>query len=342
MKRRSGFSLVELLVVIAIIAVLIGLLLPAVQKAREAAARAKCQNNLKQIGLAMHNYASANGNLPPATLSTSFTSNWSALALVNPFLEQTNIYRQLDVTKPMYVYTGTPPDYFTVNQQAVGYLVPAFLCPSDKGKPVAANRYGVAAWGPTNYVCNIGTGVSVDSSKYLDGSAKKTNGPFQALDAEAIKIEEITDGASHTVLLSESLLGDGVAGSSVPLPSVVDPDTTYVSPAVGTTLSAANCSSASLINNQDLRGFAWAAGEIRCANYNHFYSPNSKTPDCIGTGPSPDYHDIGWRAARSKHGGGVNVVLADGATRFVSDRVDLTNVWRALATVAGKEVVGKY
>jgi prepilin-type N-terminal cleavage/methylation domain-containing protein len=110
MPRRRAFTLIELLVVISIIAILIGHLLPAVQKAREAASRIKCENNLKQLGLAMHNYDSAYGHLPGAfntTVPPAYTGfppyffSWSALAYLNPFLEQTNIYDKMDLTQPI-------------------------------------------------------------------------------------------------------------------------------------------------------------------------------------------------------------------------------------------------
>src|SRR5262245_12951603 len=140
MRRRVGFTLIELLVVIAIIAILIGLLLPAVQKVREAANRLKCTNNLKQLRLAVHNYESATGELPAGWLGNSglpayigfpnYFFSWSVIAQLNPYLEQTNIYNMMDLKQPIYM----PPTYnvTAANQFAVQQVVKLFLCPSDK------------------------------------------------------------------------------------------------------------------------------------------------------------------------------------------------------------------
>src|SRR3954470_4320648 len=142
MHRRNGFTLIELLVVIAIIAVLIGLLLPAVQKVREAASRMKCQNNLKQLGIALHNYEGAVGKWPalypgtaPGSTTFDYKYTWSVLAQINPHLEQTAIYNSMDMTQPMYDASNniTAPNKFAVVQ-----LVPLFLCPSDRGVPVSS------------------------------------------------------------------------------------------------------------------------------------------------------------------------------------------------------------
>src|SRR5690349_2201521 len=146
MYRRRAFTLIELLVVIAIIAVLIGLLLPAVQKVREAAARTQCTNNLKQLGIALHNYEGTNRKWPPLYPGTApgsstfdYKYTWSVLALLNPYLEQTNIYNSMDLKQPMYDATN---NITTQNQFPVVQKVSLFLCPSDRGVPVSS-AYGV-------------------------------------------------------------------------------------------------------------------------------------------------------------------------------------------------------
>src|SRR3954467_10381401 len=210
-SRKSGFTLIELLVVIAIIAILIGLLLPAVQKAREAAARMKCANNLKQLGLALHNYEGANGKLPPlypgtAPGSTAFNYKytWSVLAQLNPYLEQTAIYNTMDLNQPMYDSANqiTAPNRFAVVQK-----VSLFLCPSDRGVPVSS-AYGVTDMGPTNYVACHGSGLS--GGGY--GSPIAADGIFIAVYGN--RITDITDGTSNTAALSESILGDGAEVSA--------------------------------------------------------------------------------------------------------------------------------
>src|SRR5262249_37544965 len=155
MTKRHAFTLIELLVVIAIIAVLIALLLPAVQKVREAANRVACQNNLKQLALAMHIYQSARGAFPPAFKGDgtpiAYFASWSALAELNPFLEQTAIYNQMDLSLPTYEST-IPFNITRPNQFAVQQTVKLFLCPSDKMQPVTTGPvYGVPVLGPTNY-----------------------------------------------------------------------------------------------------------------------------------------------------------------------------------------------
>ncbi|HEY1192205.1 MAG TPA: DUF1559 domain-containing protein [Gemmata sp.] len=345
MKRR-GFTLIELLVVIAIIAVLIGLLLPAVQKVREAAARMKCQNNLKQLSLALHNYEGSVGALPPAFTGDpggsglpGYFFSWSVLAQLSPYLEQTAIYNRMDLTQPMYA----PPAYTisAANQFAVVQKVPIFLCPSDRGVAVSS-AYGVTDMGPTNYAACLGSGVAVGTG--TPGSPWGADGAFQA--KETVRITDITDGTSNTAALSESTLGDGAESASGATPpggpDVVYKYTGYGTPANDTTCAAVSASTQWNYTNR--RGFMWASGELRCATYNHYYTPNSPSYDCItnDTNPGPgQYSAVGFRAARSRHSGGVNVSLCDGSVRFVTNSVPVAT-WRALATRSNGEVLGDY
>src|SRR5262249_2289228 len=188
---RYGFTLLELLVVIAIAAVLIGLVLPAVQKVREAAGRVSCANNLKQIALAMHNYESVHHYFPPAFkgdgVPIAYFASWSPLAELNPFLEQTAIYKQMDLSLQTYQST-IPFDITGPNQFAVQHTVKLFLCPSDKMQPVTVGpAYGVPVLGPTNYAFCNGTGTN-------GGSPWDADGPFIA--KRTMHIADIVDGTS--------------------------------------------------------------------------------------------------------------------------------------------------
>ncbi len=316
-----AFTLIELLVVIAIIAILIGLLLPAVQKVREAAARLKCQNNLKQIALAMHNYHDANGFLPAAyidrpDLPSGNFYRWSSFAMISPYLEQTAIYNRLRLDMSLYSAPPETPGVFLRPEHAewVKIPVPVFLCPSDVRTEVQPG------WAAANYVVNAGDGAN-------GGTAPGTGPIFQN---SRVKLVNITDGTSNTAMVSESIIGRGGTATAIVTRQDVQELFRFI-PAV-TPMSDAGCAAATVIDTQ--RQARWADGASTTHQYNHYNLPNDPTPDCASRGGF-------WKAARSRHTGGVNVALCDGSVRLVRDGVDPAT-WRALGTRAAGDILGDY
>jgi prepilin-type N-terminal cleavage/methylation domain-containing protein/prepilin-type processing-associated H-X9-DG protein len=329
-RGRTGFTLVELLVVVAIIGVLIALLLPAVQAARESARRTQCQNNLRQVGLAAQNHYSARKRFPPGADSKSYPVSpnfpytfyrWSSLAHLAPFLEETTAYNALDMTVPLYLPTG----YAIAPQNVVGValVLAVFLCPSDQGVAVATG------FGPTNYAACAGTGLG-------GGTPFNTDGTFFV--NSQTRFKDISDGTSKTAAFSESLLGTGAETFSG---QIQDTQTQY-SYLLGAPVNPTGCAASTTFNESNRRNFAWVSGEYRCALYNHYLTPNSPTADCFGTlllttDITQQYAAFGWHDARSRHPGGVNVCMADGSLQFIADDISLLT-WQALSTRAGGEV----
>ncbi len=321
--RQAGFSLIELLVVIGIIGVLVALLIPAVQSSRAAASRTSCANNLRQLGVAAHNHESARGYFPSGSVAMPFPADpqhawtfyrWSALAELTPYLENTAVYNALDLTVPLY---GSNFAVRPENAEAVKVFVPEFICPADEPRRLAED------FAPTSYAACTGTGAG-------GGSPRDTDGVF-FINSQT-RVGQISDGTCKTALFSESNLGD-------PRPNNHDPQTEYKFSFLAP-VSDALCNGTVQWNVSDPRGFSWANGEYRCALYNHHMTPNSRTPDCIGVQiggtVQTRYTPYGWRAARSRHAGGVNVLMADSSLQFVADEIDV-ELWRALSTVAGSE-----
>lgn len=314
MKRSNqGFTLVELLVVIAIIGILVALLLPAVQAAREAARRMSCGNNVKQFALALQNHHDAKGAFPPGR----DVNNLSAHAYILPYMEQDNVYSTIDFTVS-YNHAN--------NTAARASMISSFLCPSDSGKNVVP-----AGWAGTSYRVNQGSGVlwgmpstTVGNSNY---GMPEPNGVYYVNSYKTFA--DITDGASNTAAVSEHGIGD----FSNSLPSMkTDTFAPGGSPADADAMLA-SCNSVGPTTKQGYSnvGAPWLYGYHSTTVYFHVMPPNGKScmypPGRIGT------------SAQSWHPNGVQVGMCDGSVRFTPNSINLAT-WRAMGTRASGEVVG--
>lgn len=332
-RTRHAFTLVELLVVIAIIGILIALLLPAVQAAREAARRISCTNHLKQMGLALHNYHSSHSCFPGLGITTA--TSFSAQAKLLPFVEQQNLQNLIDFKQALYLGTSHSQTLNPVQATAAKTVLPLLRCPSDGAEDLYEEKTNEWLAGGNYMVCGgSGTGTNYDLRYASDGM-------FYYGSARGFR--EMTDGSSNTLVMGESLLGPRETLTG-PLPQTRDAQRL-----IGTFSASPNSGTAGLsgIVNPDLaslaascatwtgnRGFGWIVGKPQSSTFSAYLAPNSPVPNMNSMG-------IGFYGARSNHPGGVNVALGDGSVRFVGDTVNL-EAWRSLSTCSGGEVVGEF
>jgi prepilin-type N-terminal cleavage/methylation domain-containing protein len=334
--QRRAFTLIELLVVIAIIAVLIGLLLPAVQKVRDSAARAKCQNNLKQIGLAMHMSMDANNGLPAngqytySGSAVTTVSAWSALSRILPYIEQENLANTIDFSVNYSTQT------FVSSKRIATYICPSEL--NDKGSgtdPLYGNKNYTL-----NYAVNLGSwGVMTNKAAGMTWS----DGAFSP--SHNMRVSEITDGLSNTIGLSEvksyttRVLGASNATVYPTPPPVPNSPVDIAALPLGT------------FDPTKMTHVEWVDGKVHETGFTTVFTPNTKVRYTSG---GSDY-DVDYVAAtepnigdtyaavtsRSFHPNCVCVMLLDGSVRIINNTISLAT-WRAMGTRAGGESLGDY
>jgi prepilin-type N-terminal cleavage/methylation domain-containing protein/prepilin-type processing-associated H-X9-DG protein len=375
-RGRAGFTLIELLVVIAIIAVLISLLLPAVQSAREAARRAQCVNNLKQIGLAMHNYHTGMGVFPMGSsiapqnnspgLAQSIWSAWSAQSLMLGFLEQGPLYNACNFSWAVldgsnFSGNANVAAASDCNQTVLFTNLSMFMCPSDPNVGQRQNNnsyaasYGATTTGLYNWTAGPGAPYTMGES------AADSTGLFTI--GQSYGLNSCTDGSSNTVAYSEALVGDAngsefAGNTSNPSRYRGNYITGSVTSAAGAEKmlnvntnpkivfqSLAECAGAfktSLTAIQDDRGFRWSIGTTGWTMFNTVQVPNdSQYPmgGCRDGGTPGQFPNDGFTyGASSAHPGGANVLFGDGSVKFIKSSISYPTWW-ALGTRNGGEVI---
>lgn len=319
-KVQRGFTLIELLVVIAIIAILIALLLPAVQQAREAARRSQCKNNMKQLGLALHNYHDTHSRFPPAGIhnrdghgasatSSSWGPSWVTLSL--SYFDQANLYNT-------YEFFQSRARDGVNNRLVVGTEIATLKCPSDGGDKVPYSNSTPFARG--NYGVNCGAGNAFSRSNF---DIKRERGPFSFARHYGARIQDLEDGTSNTLLLAELLSGErsGDVRGAWGYPTgvyIAGSQPHYTEPRIRLRPNG------NALDN-----------DMRDLPANCSADADDRNLRCTGGGSRS------VQTARSKHIGGVQVCMGDGSVRFVSENVDF-DTWLNLLSQADGNVIGEF
>jgi prepilin-type N-terminal cleavage/methylation domain-containing protein len=330
-SQLRGFTLVELLVVIAIIGVLVALLLPAIQAAREAARRMQCANKLKQFGVSTLNYEAAKRRLPPARM---LPKAWGVHVKLLPYVEQTSLFDIINFEQAIAENDARLQD------------VDLFLCPSDledRLSGVAAAEAVDGEWGRNSYRANSGSDTGAMAGTGLPAQqVEQNNGPF--VTNREIKLSEVTDGTAYTALFSEKVRGDG-DNTSVEVASdwfrigMVN----QTADQVATACLALDLSTMNKPKFQFSRGGRnWPRGNYVPSRYNHVLPPNSRScarDDGSGALGAIVNDNGGATTASSFHVGGANLVRVDGSVQFAVNEIDPL-AWRALGSRDGGETDG--
>ncbi|QDV68732.1 hypothetical protein Poly24_24450 [Rosistilla carotiformis] len=338
---RTGFTLVELLVVIAIIGILVGLLLPAVQAAREAARRMSCGNNLKQLGLAFHNYHDTYKVFPPGLSGTSSGTSHNAGRLspfvgMLPFIEQQAMYDQIQANGGQTRYPWESTDWWNADLDALA-------CPSDSGRQDRDR-------GKSNYVCNHGDrATELESYEFERG-----RGVF--LGRKGLQMRDIKDGTSNTIVFCEVVTSLSYGGDALEIPGQVVKEISGIVAAPSACKAAASTADKmQFVTGSDgdmRRGDRWADGRPAFTGFQTILPPNS--PSCVEGTNSEDPNNAIY-SVFSWHPGGVQGCMADGGVRFIAETIDTGNlsaatpgrvntnspygVWGAIGTRGAREVV---